>query len=114
MTMVLSNVRCPRTARNASEKSEPFGVEAASFVSRKVMQRDVEVVIESADKSGGFIGKMLLNGEDVATMLVKEGLARVDDYAAERGEKDLLAAQDEAKRAKKNVSECKQHGSSEN
>ncbi|KAK4054505.1 hypothetical protein OIV83_000999 [Microbotryomycetes sp. JL201] len=103
ITLVLSNVRCPRTARNASEKSEPYGNEAAAFALRRLMQRDVEVVIEATDKSGGFIGKMLINGEDVATMLVHEGLARVDDYAAERGEKDLIAAQDEAKRAQKNI-----------
>ncbi|KAM0791327.1 hypothetical protein ACM66B_005797 [Microbotryomycetes sp. NB124-2] len=103
ITMVLSNVRCPRTARNASEKSEPYGNEAATFASRRLMQRDVEVVIESTDKSGGFIGKMFINGEDVATMLVREGLARVDDYAAERGERDLITAQEEAKRAQKNI-----------
>lgn len=58
LTLVLSNIRAPRTARNASEKSEAFGTEAATFVSRKVLQRDVEVVVETTDKSGGFIGKV--------------------------------------------------------
>lgn len=45
----------PRTARNPSEKSEPYGNEAHRFAS-KFMQRDVEVDFESVDKTGGFIG----------------------------------------------------------
>ncbi|SCZ88438.1 BZ3500_MvSof-1268-A1-R1_Chr2-1g04411 [Microbotryum saponariae] len=103
LTLVLSGIRAPRTARNASEKSEPFGAEAAQFAGRKCMQKDVEILIDSADKSGGFIGKMFLGKDDFAVLLVKEGLARVDEYAAEKGAKDLVEAQDEAKRNKKGI-----------
>ncbi|SCV72043.1 BQ2448_4737 [Microbotryum intermedium] len=106
LTLVLSGIRAPRPARNASEKSEPFGAEAAQFAARKCMQKDVEVLIESADKSGGFIGKvsmMFLGKDDFAVLLVKEGLARVDDYAAENGAKELVEAQDEAKRNSKGI-----------
>jgi staphylococcal nuclease domain-containing protein 1 len=46
---------------------------------------------------------MYLGKDDVAVLLIREGLARVDEYAAERGSKDLVDAQEEAKRAKKNV-----------
>ena len=35
-------IRAPRTARNANEKSEPFGQESLKFASR-YMQRDVEI-----------------------------------------------------------------------
>ena len=35
-------IRAPRTARNASEKSEPYGPESLRFASR-YMQRDVEI-----------------------------------------------------------------------
>ncbi|KAI5475177.1 transcription factor (Snd1/p100) [Pseudohyphozyma bogoriensis] len=103
LTFVLSGIRAPRTARNPSEKSEPYGQEAATFMTRKVLQRDVEFLVESADKSGGFIGKLFLGKDDVAVALVREGLARVDEYAAERGARELLEAQEEAKRAKKNI-----------
>lgn len=44
---------------------------------------------------------MFLGKEDVALMLVKEGLARLDDYAV--GTKELIEAQAEAQRLKKNV-----------
>jgi staphylococcal nuclease domain-containing protein 1 len=43
ITFVLAGIRAPRTARQGtSEKSEPYGVEAARFASR-YMQRDVEI-----------------------------------------------------------------------
>lgn len=100
LTLVLEGIRCPRTARNANEKSEPFGVEAAVFVSRKVLQRDVEILISAADKTGGFIGRMAVQGQDVAVMLVREGLAKVDEYSSS---KELLDAQEEAKRAGKGM-----------
>lgn len=35
-------IRAPRTARNASEKPEPFGAESLKFAS-KYLQRDVEI-----------------------------------------------------------------------
>jgi staphylococcal nuclease domain-containing protein 1 len=104
LTLVLSGIRCPRTARNPSEKSEPYGLEAATFATRRFLQRDVEFSVEATDNSGGLIGKMFLGTENVAVLLVKEGLARVDEYASERGgAKDLIAAQDEAKKLRKNV-----------
>jgi staphylococcal nuclease domain-containing protein 1 len=43
---------------------------------------------------------MFLGSDDVAVMLVREGLARVDDYS---GSKELADAQEEAKRLGKNV-----------
>lgn len=48
------------------------------------MQRDVEIEIHDADKSGGFIGALYLNKtENAAIALVKEGLATVHGYSAE-------------------------------
>ncbi|KAM0752525.1 hypothetical protein T439DRAFT_324618 [Meredithblackwellia eburnea MCA 4105] len=103
ITLVLGGIRAPRTARSAHEKSEPFGPEAATFTSRLCMQKDIEFTVDATDKSGGFIGKLYLNKEDVAVLLVKEGLAKVDPYADERVVKDLMEAEAEAKKAKKNI-----------
>lgn len=84
LTLVLSGVRAPRTARNASESSEPYGPESAEFATRRYMQRDVEIEIHDADKSGGFIGALYLNKtENAAITLVKEGLATVHPYSAD-------------------------------
>ena len=82
--MVSAGIRAPRTARNASEKNEPYGAEAAEFATRRYLQRDVEIEIETTDKSGGFIGAVYFNKtENVAVTLVKEGLATVHSYSAE-------------------------------
>jgi Staphylococcal nuclease homologue len=77
-------IRAPRTARNPSEKSEPYGTEAAEFTTRRYMQRDVEIEIETTDKSGGFIGALYLNkNENAAVTLVLEGLATVHSSSAD-------------------------------
>lgn len=77
-------IRAPRTARNSSEKSEPYGQEASDFATRRYMQRDVEVEINDVDKSGGFIGALYLNKtENAAITLAHEGLATVHSYSAD-------------------------------
>jgi len=48
------------------------------------MQRDVEIEVETVDKSGGFIGTLWLNkNENAAVALVQEGLATVHSYSAD-------------------------------
>ncbi|KAG8680157.1 hypothetical protein FRC09_018442, partial [Ceratobasidium sp. 395] len=106
LTLVLSGIRAPRTARNPSEKSEPYGQEALDFATRRYMQRDVEVEFEATDKTGGFIGALYLNKtENAAVTLVREGLATIHDYSAEAlpWSKSLYEADAEAKANKRNV-----------
>lgn len=70
------------------------------------MQRDVEIEFEAVDKSGGFIGAMYYNKtENVALVLVKEGLATVHVHSAEglAWAKALGEAEEESKKARKNV-----------
>ena len=69
LTLVLSGIRAPRTARNASEKSEPFGQEAYDFTVRKALQRDAEIEVESTDKSGGALQLTMC---DTLTDLLKQ------------------------------------------
>ena len=77
-------IRAPRAARGTSEKGEPYGNEAAEFATRRYMQRDVEIEIETTDKSGGFIGAVYLNkNENAAVTLVTEGLATVHSFSAD-------------------------------
>ncbi|KAK6343036.1 hypothetical protein TWF718_008413 [Orbilia javanica] len=105
LTFVLSGIRAPRTARNASEKSEPFGPEALEFTSRRAHQRDVEIDVEAIDKANGFIGTMYVNRENMAKLLVEEGLASVHAYSAEQSGHgtELFAAEKAAKEARKNL-----------
>ncbi|KAF9965273.1 hypothetical protein BGZ70_005143 [Mortierella alpina] len=106
ITFVLGGVRCPRAARTASEKSEPFGAEALDFISRRCQQREVEIEIESLDKTGGFIGTMWLHKtENVAAQLLEEGLASIHSYSAEQSKysNQLYAAERAAKEDRKNI-----------
>ncbi|WWC61150.1 uncharacterized protein I303_103729 [Kwoniella dejecticola CBS 10117] len=105
VTFVLAGIRAPRTARNASEKSEPFGPESLRFASR-YMQRDIEVAFDTTDKSGGFIGALYAaGGSNVAVELVREGLATVHQFSADSLPfgRDLSAAEEEAKNAQRNI-----------
>ncbi|KAF5393303.1 hypothetical protein D9757_000664 [Collybiopsis confluens] len=106
LTLVLGGIRAPRTARNPSEKSEPFGTEALEFATRRYMQRDVEFEVDTVDKAGGFIGSIYFNKtENAAVTLVKEGLATVHSYSADAlsWSKQLYDAENEAKAAKQNL-----------
>ncbi|KAJ7346725.1 hypothetical protein DFH08DRAFT_914727 [Mycena albidolilacea] len=106
LTLVLGGIRAPRTARNTSEKSEPYGSEASEFASRRYMQRDVEFEVDTLDKSGGFIGSLYLNKtENAAVTLVKEGLATVHSFSADglSWSRQLYDAETEAKNAKRNI-----------
>ncbi len=105
LNFVLGGIRAPKSARNPNEKSEPFGQEAHDLATRRCNQRDVEVDVHSIDKTGGFIGELFLNRESFAKILVEEGLATVHEYSAEQSGNatELLAAQDRAKAARKNL-----------
>ncbi|KAF9581536.1 hypothetical protein BGW38_001413, partial [Lunasporangiospora selenospora] len=106
ITFVLGGVRCPRAARSPAEKAEPFGAEALEFISRRCQQREVEIEVDTLDKTGGFIGTMWLNKtENVAALLLQEGLASVHGYSAEQSKYSsvLYAAERAAKEARKNI-----------
>ncbi|KZV69559.1 transcription factor [Peniophora sp. CONT] len=106
LTLVLGGIRAPRTARNPSEQSEPYGAEAAAFATRNYMQRDVEFEVESLDKSGGFIGALYINKtENAAVALLREGLATVHANSAETlpYSRLLFEAEEQAKKERKGL-----------
>ncbi|KAJ2928320.1 hypothetical protein H1R20_g8782, partial [Candolleomyces eurysporus] len=106
LTLVLGGVRAPRAPRNPSEKAEPYGAESLEFSTHRYMQRDVEVEIDTTDKSGGFIGALYLNkNENAAVALAKEGLASVHAYSAEAlpWARQLFDAEEEAKKSRRNI-----------
>jgi staphylococcal nuclease domain-containing protein 1 len=105
LTLVLSGIRAPRSARNENDKGEPFGKEAHEFANKRCQQRDIEIDIEDCDKVGGFIGTLYINRENFAKTLVEEGLASVHAYSAEKSgnANELFAAEQKAKDARKNL-----------
>ena len=105
LTFILGGIRCPRTARNSSEQSEPWGQEALDYTTKRCMQRDVEIDVEDIDRVGGFIGTLYVNRESIAKGLVEEGLASVHAYSAEKSghATELFGAENRAKAAHKGM-----------
>merc|ERR1712110_1099090 len=55
ITFLLSGVSCPRGDRkmkNEFQEGEPFGNEATAFVKDQIMQKEVEIEVETMDKGG--------------------------------------------------------------
>ena len=105
LTLVLSCIRAPKSARNPQEVSDPFGQEAQDFTTRKCMQRDVEIDIEGTDKVGGFIGTLYVNRENFSKLLLEEGFASVHAYSAEQSSNgpELFAAEKKAKDGRRGI-----------
>ncbi|KAJ5280379.1 hypothetical protein N7478_005751 [Penicillium angulare] len=105
LTLVLSGIRAPRSARGPSEAGEPFGQEAHDLANRRCMQRDVEIDVETIDKVGGFIGTLYVNKENFTKILLEEGFATVHAYSAEKSghANEYFAAEERAKEGRKGL-----------
>ncbi|CAJ1974726.1 unnamed protein product [Sphenostylis stenocarpa] len=65
-----SGVRCPG-------RDEPYSDEAIALMRRKIMQRDVEIEVETVDKTGTFLGSLWESRNNVAATLLEAGLAKL-------------------------------------
>lgn len=109
VTILLTGISCPRAERTLAsghQPGEPWGNEAAAFSKERVLQREVEIEVESVDKAGSFIGWVKVLGEGgrveshLAVELVKAGLASVHHTAEYSSYASMLyAAEEEAKKA---------------
>lgn len=66
----LSGVRCPG-------RGELYSEEAIALMRRKIMQRDVEIDVETVDRVGTFLGSLWESKTNVAVALLEAGLARL-------------------------------------
>ena len=60
-----SGVRCPQRGGaqgGVTREEEPYWEEAAAFTRAHVLQRDVELEVESVDKAGTFLGTLRVVG----------------------------------------------------
>ncbi|CAN1242042.1 Ribonuclease TUDOR 1 [Linum perenne] len=65
-----SGVRCPG-------RDEPYADEALAFMRRRLMQRDVEIEVETVDRNGTFLGSLWESRTNMATVLLEAGLAKL-------------------------------------
>ena len=74
---VFAGVSCPRAAFNTDKQkspAEPFGQEALMYTKELIMQREVDVEVETCDKGGNFIGWLFFESKNLAVSLVEVNL----------------------------------------
>ncbi|XP_021721217.1 ribonuclease TUDOR 2-like [Chenopodium quinoa] len=91
-----SGVRCPG-------RGEPYSDDAIAFMRRRIMQRDVEIEVETVDRTGTFLGSLWESKINMAAVLLEAGLAKFQkSFGTDRiADAHLLAqAEESAKRQK--------------
>ncbi|XP_074275128.1 ribonuclease TUDOR 1-like [Silene latifolia] len=92
----LSGVRCPG-------RGEPYSEEAIALMRRRILQRDVEIEVETVDRNGTFLGSLWESRTNMGAVLLQAGLAKFQaSFGADRiADSHLLAqAEESAKRQK--------------
>ncbi|KAK7130135.1 hypothetical protein R3I94_009025 [Phoxinus phoxinus] len=107
ITFLLAGIECPRGSRNMPgglQVAEPYSDEAMLFTKELVLQREVEVEVESMDKAGNFIGWLHIEGVNLSVALVENALSKVH-FTAERSSyyKSLISVEEPARQRKEKL-----------
>ncbi|KAK6928617.1 Tudor domain [Dillenia turbinata] len=91
-----SGVRCPG-------RDEPYSEEAIALMRRKILQRDVEIEVETVDRTGTFLGSLWESKTNMSTVLLEAGLAKLHTaFGADRiADAHLLAQAEQSAKRKK-------------
>lgn len=107
VTVMLSGVKCPTFKREAdgTESPEPFAAEAKFFTESRLLQRDVQIILESSHNQN-ILGTILHPNGNITELLLKEGFARCVDWSMAvytQGSEKLRAAERFAKERKTRI-----------
>lgn len=85
VTVMISGIRCPGFKLDNEGKPDPssteaFAEEARYFTESRLLQTDVEVVLESVNNQN-FVGSIIHPNGNIAELLLKEGFARCIDWS---------------------------------
>ncbi|KAG6481964.1 ribonuclease TUDOR 2-like [Zingiber officinale] len=91
-----SGVRCPG-------REESFSDDAIALMRRKILQRDVEIEIETVDRTGTFLGSLWESRTNMAVTLLEAGLARLQiSFSSDKiSDAHLLAQAEESAKHQK-------------
>ena len=104
ITLMISGIRCPGFKLDEEGKPDnstqvPFAEEARYFVESRLLQRDIEIVLESVNNAN-FVGTILYPKGNIAEALLREGFAKCVDWSMafmKTGADKLRAAERQAK-----------------
>lgn len=81
--LLLSGVQTPLVKPHVNDEQQAPWARAARFFSELLaLHRDVEIVLESLDKSNNFYGSVVVAGSNLGVKLLEAGLARFVDWSA--------------------------------
>jgi staphylococcal nuclease domain-containing protein 1 len=61
--------------------AEPFALEAKFFVESRLLNRDVQLMLEGVDKHNNLFGTLIHPAGIISIELVKQGLARTMEWS---------------------------------
>ncbi|RXM30691.1 Tudor domain-containing protein 11 [Acipenser ruthenus] len=104
VTVMLSGIKCPSFKRepDGQEIPEPFAAEAKFFTESRLLQRDVQIILESCPNQV-ILGTILHPNGNITELLLKDGFARCVDWSIAvytQGADKLRAAERSAKERK--------------
>ena len=115
----ISGVRCPAVGKPATKgpdgkqrparQGEPFGDEAHAFMREHVLQREVDIEVDTLDQRGTVLGSVFVGHgaqrQNIGVVLLQKGLGSTIPAAAEKSPyaDELFAAEDEARKEKRGV-----------
>ncbi|KAF7998494.1 hypothetical protein HCN44_010902 [Aphidius gifuensis] len=76
ITLMLSGIRCPQFK---SDEEEAYAKEAQFYVENRLLQRDVEVLLETTNNNN-FVGTIMHPNGNIAEHLLGEGFAKCVDW----------------------------------
>ncbi|KAM3968500.1 LOW QUALITY PROTEIN: staphylococcal nuclease domain-containing protein 1 [Aphomia sociella] len=100
ITLMLSGIRCPTIKQDG--ETESYADEARYFVESRLLQKDVEVILESVNNAN-FVGTILHPQGNIAEALLRQGFAKCVDWSLavmKSGASQLRSAERAAKDAK--------------
>lgn len=101
ITLMLSGMRCPTTKPDQSVVEE-YALEAHYFTESRLLQRDVQIILESINNKN-FVGTVVHPNGNISEALLREGFARCVDWSlacVTGGPEKYRAAQAAAKEKK--------------
>merc|ERR1719232_1106748 len=108
ITFLLGGISCAKGARSMPKgeliQADPYGDECSHHVKEMVLQRDLEIEVETIDKAGNFIGYLFVDNTNLSIHLANEGFASMH-FTAGRSPyaNQIKNAEDNAKNAKRRI-----------
>lgn len=87
------------------EKAEPLALEAQSFTETRLLNRDVQVLLQGVDKSGNLFGSIVFAKGNISQKLLEQGFGKLVPWSAalSADANVLKAAEAQAKAQKKGL-----------